>query len=102
MCRARRFSLNAGKTEIRAFREHDRAHRTEYLPTLRAYLENNRSTTAAAAALFIHKTTLFYRLEQMEKLAGPFLKDPELLFLYEYSLLLLRLLPGKGDASGGR
>lgn len=87
---------------IRAFREHDRAHRTEYLPTLRAYLENNRSTTAAAAALFIHKTTLFYRLEQMEKLAGPFLKDPELLFLYEYSLLLLRLLPGKGDASGGR
>lgn len=80
---------------IWAFREHDRTRRTEYLPTLRAYFENNRSTTAAAAALYIHKTTLFYRLEQMEKLAGPFLKDPGLLFLYEYSLLLLKLLPGE-------
>ena len=50
-------------------------------------------TTAASAALFIHKTTLFYRLEQMEKLVGPFLKDSKLLFLYEYSLMLMEQLP---------
>ena len=80
---------------IRLFREHDRTRGTAYIPTLRAYFAHNRSTTAAAAALYIHKTTLFYRLEQMEKLAGPFLKDPKLLFLYEYSLGLLDLLPEK-------
>ena len=80
---------------IRLFREHDRTRGTAYIPTLRAYFAHNRSTTAAAAALYIHKTTLFYRLEQMEKLAGPFLKDPKRLFLYEYSLGLLDLLPEK-------
>ena len=63
---------------------------------MRQYFAHNRNTTAASAALFIHKTTLFYRLEQMENLVGPFLKDPKRLFLYEYSMLLLEQLPA-GD-----
>ena len=78
---------------IRQFWEHDRTHGTEYIATLRQYFAHNRNTTAASAALYIHKTTLFYRLEQMEKLVGPFLKDSKLLFLYEYSLMLLEQLP---------
>ena len=81
---------------IRLLWEHDRAHGTQYIPTLRQYFAHNRNTTAASAALFIHKTTLFYRLEQMENLVGPFLKDPKRLFLYEYSMLLLEQLPA-GD-----
>lgn len=78
---------------IRRLWEHDCTHGTEYITTLQQYFAHNRNTTAASAALFIHKTTLFYRLEQMEKLVGPFLKDPKLLFLYEYSLLLLEQMP---------
>ncbi len=88
-------SFPAGQPEswlhphIRLFLEHDRQFGTDYIGTLRAYFAHNRSTRAASEALFIHKTTLFYRFSQMEKLAGPFLQDPKLLFLYEYSLLLL-------------
>lgn len=48
--------------------------------------------TRASKALFIHKTTLFYRFERMEKLVGPFMEDPDLLFLYEYSLRLFHAL----------
>jgi DNA-binding PucR family transcriptional regulator len=54
-----------------------------------AYFSCGRNMTRTSNALFIHKTTLFYRFERMEKLVGPFLQQPKRLFLYEYSLHLL-------------
>ena len=71
------------------FATHDREHGTQYLATLTAYFAAGRNMTNASKALFIHKTTLFYRFERMEKLVGPFMENQELLFLYEYSLRLL-------------
>lgn len=75
--------------------DHDRKHGTQYLATLSAYFAAGRNMSAASKALFIHKTTLFYRFERMEKLAGPFMEDPDLLFLYEYSLKLLNAFAGE-------
>ncbi len=72
--------------------ESDREHHTKYIETLTAYFACGRSMTETSKALFIHKTTLFYRFERMEKLVGPFLKEPKKLFLYEYSLTLLQEL----------
>ena len=72
---------------------HDRERGTQYLATLSAYFAAGRSMTNASKALFIHKTTLFYRFERMEKLVGPFMENQDLLFLYEYSLRLLKLFP---------
>lgn len=79
---------------------HDREHGTQYLHTLSVYFSTGRNMTSASKALFIHKTTLFYRLERMEQLVGPFVEDPDLLFLYEYSLRLFRIFTGtpKTDA----
>ncbi len=71
------------------FAAHDREHNTQYLATLSAYFASGRNMTNASKALFIHKTTLFYRFERMEKLVGPFMNDQNLLFLYEYSLRLM-------------
>lgn len=68
---------------------HDRAYKTDYIPTLKAYFSCNRSTQAASDALHIHKTTFFYRIRGMEALVGEFMKRPDLLFLYQYSLYLL-------------
>ena len=68
---------------------HDREHNTQYLATLSAYFASGRNMTNASKALFIHKTTLFYRFDRMEKLVGPFMNDQNLLFLYEYSLRLM-------------
>lgn len=68
---------------------HDQKHGTQYLHTLEVWFAAGRNMTQASKALFIHKTTLFYRFERMEKLVGPFMEDQNLLFLYEYSLKLL-------------
>ena len=74
---------------LQFFQQYDREHQTQYIQTLMAYFSCGRNMTRTSNALFIHKTTLFYRFERMEKLVGPFLQQPKRLFLYEYSLHLL-------------
>jgi len=77
---------------ILCFLRHDQEHQTQYIHTLSTYFSCGRNMTQASSALFIHKTTLFYRFERMEKLVRPFLQNPQLLFLYEYSLMLLQAM----------
>lgn len=48
---------------------------TAFLDTLCAYLDNERNWAATAAALGIHKQTLAYRLQRIEKLTGRSLKS---------------------------
>ena len=74
---------------IRRFAEHDRTYHTAFIDSLAAYLRCGRRMQAAADALFIHKTTLIYRFSRMQEMTAPFLQQPELLFLYEYSLRLM-------------
>lgn len=50
--------------------EYDRKHRTELLLTLRAFLEHGGNYRQAAQALYLHHSTVRYRLEQIEKLCG--------------------------------
>ena len=45
--------------------------------TLRTYLAMERGANAAAAALSIHKNTLFYRLHKLEELLTADLDDPQ-------------------------
>ena len=45
--------------------------------TLRCYLENQQSATKTAAALFIHRSTLLYRLEKIQKFLRSDLSSPE-------------------------
>jgi len=54
-------------------REHDAA----FLKTLQVFLEENCSHTAAARELFIHRSTLLYRLDRIVELTGINLADPE-------------------------
>jgi purine catabolism regulator len=48
----------------------DACHATDYLGTLRAILDHDRSWQLAAQALHIHKQTLGYRLRKIEQLTG--------------------------------
>ena len=45
--------------------------------TLRCYLENQQSATKTAAALFIHRSTLLYRLEKIQKFLRSDLSSPD-------------------------
>ena len=59
-------------------REQDRVGGSELYETLRIYLEHERSLVRTAAALFIHRNTLLYRLEKLRQLVDLDLDDPEL------------------------
>ncbi len=50
--------------------EHDRAHGSDLLRTLEAYLRNDRNVAASARELFIHYNTLRYRLGKIDELIG--------------------------------
>ena len=62
--------------ELNALIEHDRQKGTQYYPTLRAYLLNEREITRTAEALIIHRTTLLYRLRKLQAVAPIDLDDP--------------------------
>ncbi|MBX6396165.1 MAG: PucR family transcriptional regulator ligand-binding domain-containing protein, partial [Alicyclobacillaceae bacterium] len=49
---------------------HDRQHGTELVQTLDVFLASGQSKQQAAKSLFIHRQTLYYRLEQISALLG--------------------------------
>lgn len=60
----------------------DESAGSQLYETLRVYLQNNQSATKTAAALYIHRSTLLYRIEKIEAALKSDLTDPdELLYL---------------------
>jgi hypothetical protein len=57
--------------------EYDTENNTNLLQTLEAYLRHNKSLKSAAEELFIHRSTMTYRLGCIEKIAKLNLDDPE-------------------------
>lgn len=66
-------------------KEHDRLYNTDFLPTIRAYLDHDRNSTQSAAALHIHRTTFFYRIKKIEELWNLSINNCKMLFLFEVS-----------------
>jgi len=58
-------------------RDYDRSHQTELVRTLAVLLRNNRSPTATAEELFIHRQTLVYRMRRIEELTSRSLSSTE-------------------------
>ena len=50
--------------------EHDRTNQTEFMHTLRTYLENRRSAQRVAELLFVHRQTVIYRVRKISELTG--------------------------------
>ena len=73
---------------IRFLQGYDNDYHTEFVATLRAYLENDRNATRTAAALHIHRSTFFYRIKKIEELLDISITDSRLLFLYELSFMI--------------
>jgi len=57
--------------------DHDASHGVDLVKTLTAYLENDRSHETTARRIFIHRSTLRYRLGRIEQLTGWDLGDPD-------------------------
>ncbi|MCD8249569.1 MAG: helix-turn-helix domain-containing protein, partial [Lachnospiraceae bacterium] len=69
--------------------KYDRKHGTSLRETLRVYLDHDRNLARTSDELYIHRSTLQYRLEKIENLTGFDLSDPETRFqlLFTYRLL---------------
>ncbi|MCD8098338.1 MAG: helix-turn-helix domain-containing protein [Lachnospiraceae bacterium] len=77
-----------------ALKNADAGSHTQLYRTLRCYLENHQSVTRTAQALFIHRSTLLYRLEKIQDFMKSDFSNPnELLYL----LLSFHLLEMEGD-----
>lgn len=77
--------------DLKFLMRYDESHHTEYFPTLKAWLENNRNGECSAQALHIHKSTFFYRLGKICALLGLDMNDCKKLFCYEASIKVIKM-----------
>lgn len=74
--------------KLRRLAEHDAAHSTAYVQTLRCYLEALGDVPRAARAANVHVNTLRYRLRRLVEIAHIALDDPDERLLLELDLRL--------------
>ena len=77
---------------ILALVEIDRQKGTEYMETLASYFKNGGNQTPTANDLFIHRSTLMYRLERIQKLIGIDLEDSDTRLFIQIAMRLLGYL----------
>jgi sugar diacid utilization regulator len=82
--------------------DHDARRKSELVRTLTQYLECGGSYERTSAALFVHRSTLKYRLQQIRDITGYDLNDPDTRFSLELSTRALRTLGAlrEGSAAG--
>lgn len=66
--------------------EYDQSTGTEYLKTLRVYLETGKSYIASAEILFVHRNTVLQRIRKISELLDIDLRDFDV--TNEYYLML--------------
>ena len=71
--------------------EHDRKHNAEYVRTLEFYLLSGNSIQNTADALFTHKNTILYRMNNIRKLLGSELDTQEERIKYQIACLILHM-----------
>lgn len=73
---------------LEILKAYDEKHHTEFYRTVFVFLRNSCSYVETAKVLFIHRSTLIYRLEKIQKLTGLDMSNPELRFHLELSYFL--------------
>jgi DNA-binding PucR family transcriptional regulator len=74
---------------VRPLVEHDRERRGDLVRTLRTYFASGANASEAADRMFLHRNSMLYRLERIQKLTGLDLKDPDASLALRLGLLAL-------------
>ena len=61
----------------RRLRQYDEENKTEFLQTLKCYLDNQMNVVRTAQELYIHRSTMIYRLKRICEIGQTSLKDQE-------------------------
>lgn len=80
--------------KLLALHAHDQSQGTDYMHTLRVYLDTNLNAVQSARQLFIHRSTLLYRLDKIKEILESALNDPEELLYLSLSFRLFENKPG--------
>ncbi len=80
-----------GEEALRPLLEHDRAHGTDYVRTLRCYLASERSIQEAARATYTHRNTAIYRINAIKRLLGCTFDTPEERMRYLVACLIVEM-----------
>lgn len=76
-------------SKLLKLRQYDKENNTELYDTLKFYLNNERNTVQTANQLFIHRSTLFYRLNRIKAMLDINLDIPENRLYLQLSCYLL-------------
>lgn len=76
---------------------HDRQYNTDYVTTLRVYVNSFGDMRAAAQSLNLHPNSLRYRVKRVTEIGGLDLDDPKLRLALQ---LLLEMAPEPSDPAG--
>ena len=94
---ARGPALEPFEALIEPLREHDRARRSDLVWTLKTYFAAGANASEAADRLFLHRNSMVYRLERIQKLTGLDLKDHRAALSLQLGLLSIQR--GEPDAT---
>ncbi len=83
---------------IMTLKRHDAAHETDYLNTLRLYLDSGLNAVQTAKQLYIHRSTFLYRLEKIAEMTGIDLDDRDTRLYLAFSFRLLDAARGPAPA----
>jgi len=75
---------------------YDQKHNSDFFETLRVYLENERNLAETSRMLFVHRSTLLYRIEKIKSLLNINLDDPKIRLHLLLSYELLDNIPSDG------
>lgn len=60
---------------MQQLKEYDEQNHTDYMQTMKVYLDHERNVVETAEALFVHRNTLSYRVKKIEEITGLDLND---------------------------
>ena len=89
------------ENQIGALLDYDRKNGTELVRTLETYFATGQSKQRTAKALYIHRQTLYYRLEQISALLGDNWNAPERRMALDIALAAHRFLSMKKNHTAG-
>jgi DNA-binding PucR family transcriptional regulator len=82
---------------VEPLQEHDRTRRSDLVLTLNTFFSAGGNASEAADRLFLHRNSMLYRLERIQKLTGLDLKDDRVALALQLGLLAIER--GERDAT---
>jgi sugar diacid utilization regulator len=80
--------------DLLRLKEYDKKNESDFYNTLKVYLQNNCNTALTSQNLYIHRSTLFYRLEKIKKLIELKLDNHDDVLYLRFSFYMMDYLSG--------